>query len=396
MSGTFFKTFKIFTALAVLFFLSSPAIVLAGSCYCKYQGIVQGSSVEKTSACIRDKNSADECKATDSKYFNCTLFSDNDCVTLEIPPAPKTTEAKEELKLINPYLEIKIPGLNFTQVAGSVDEEGNFYAPWLAEYLAALYKFAMAAASVIAVVMIVVQGARVVVSGGGQEKIAAYKRIGQVVVGLLILWGSYIILYTINPNLVTFKSLTVKQVPWEPLPVEYFAEPNSISGGLAPLNPSSVTGDNLVANNGVTVSEDIKSKLITAAANLKPQGIQLWIASGLRTLAEQKALIAKHCTNPSDYKTCDPPTCLLVNNDPKNCPHTTGRAVDAWGRKLGTDGQWRQCMIKDKCSTNPVTDPCHADPCQAAVIAAMRGAGFCNWPREAWHFESPPMSPGCN
>ena len=68
------------------------------------------------------------------------------------------------------------------------------------------------------------QGARVIISAGGEEKNAAYKRILQAVVGLFICWGSYAILYNINPDLVQFKALKVKYIERIPL-IDVINEP---------------------------------------------------------------------------------------------------------------------------------------------------------------------------
>lgn len=119
-----------------------------------------------------------------------------------------------EIKDIAPQLSIKIPGLNFSIMQTIQDENGNFLVvPFIAQYIAAIYKFAMIIASIAAVVMIILQGLIFITSGGeAEKKSTASKRIIQVVIGMLILWGSYAILSYINPDLINFRSLKIKYI----------------------------------------------------------------------------------------------------------------------------------------------------------------------------------------
>jgi len=130
--------------------------------------------------------------------------------TLPIP----LVEVKSDLEIFPPQTNIKIPSLSdgFSDVSKNlVEEEGDTYLllPWIGEYLGAIFNFALGVVSIVAVVMVIIHGAKVVVSAGGSAKAEAYKRITQAVIGLVIMWGSYAILYTINPELVRFKNLSV-------------------------------------------------------------------------------------------------------------------------------------------------------------------------------------------
>ena len=145
-----------------------------------------------------------------STVKGCPQFTGN--------PLTGTTDILKDLQVKKPILEIGLPQLSFTDVKNTLDAEGYIHLPWIGEYISAAYKFAMGIGSIVAIVMIIVQGGRVITSGGGEEKVAAYKRIGQIVVGLGIMWGSYAILFNINPDLVSFKALKVKYI--EPVPFE--------------------------------------------------------------------------------------------------------------------------------------------------------------------------------
>ena len=74
------------------------------------------------------------------------------------------------------------------------------------QYIAALYRFFIGIAGIIAVIMIAFGGFAWLFSGGSSEKITKAKEIiFGAVTGLLLALVSYLILYTINPQLVNFK-----------------------------------------------------------------------------------------------------------------------------------------------------------------------------------------------
>jgi len=125
--------------------------------------------------------------------------------------------SEDELKDIltrKPVPLIKIPGLSFSGGKEVEDALGKYIViPFFGEYLAAIYKYGVVIASIIAVVMIINNGLKWIMSGGTPEKINdAKKRIMQSIVGLLLAVGSYALLFYINPELVKFVNLRIKTV----------------------------------------------------------------------------------------------------------------------------------------------------------------------------------------
>ena len=131
-----------------------------------------------------------------------------------------------------PKNAIRIPGLDFASLSSTLDSEGYIYMPWLGQYISAVYKFALIVASILAVIMILLQGI-IIMTGQGmatvdswdasgkgskQQKQVAYQNILKVFIGLSIAWGSYSLLYMINPSLVEFKALKVKYIEREEMP----------------------------------------------------------------------------------------------------------------------------------------------------------------------------------
>jgi hypothetical protein len=119
-------------------------------------------------------------------------------------------ELVKALQIKKPILEIIIPNLKFTEVANTVDEQGNIQFPWIGEYIKAVYRFGVSIASILGVIMIIIEGVRIVISAGGEEKVAGYKHIGRICAGLCLAWFSYVILYNINSDLVSFQALKIK------------------------------------------------------------------------------------------------------------------------------------------------------------------------------------------
>ena len=122
--------------------------------------------------------------------------------------------------IVKPTPRITLPGLNFSEGKTVQDDSGAtfLFIPFLGEYLAAAYKYGVAIASIFAVVMIINAGFGIAMSGGSPEKINHSKtRIAQSLVGLFLAVGSYTLLYTINPNLVKFKSLKIPHTEGTPI-----------------------------------------------------------------------------------------------------------------------------------------------------------------------------------
>ena len=117
-----------------------------------------------------------------------------------------------DLQIKKPQLEINFPGLSFSDVSNTLDSEGYIHLPYIGEFIAAVYRYAMAIVSIIAVIVIVMAGAQIIVSGGGEEKAKGYKRIAGAIIGLFIMWGSYFILRTINPALVNFDTIKIQYI----------------------------------------------------------------------------------------------------------------------------------------------------------------------------------------
>src|SRR3989344_994135 len=129
-----------------------------------------------------------------------------------------TSLSEDELRqlLQKPQPKIKIPGLNFSDITIegelSGDDLGNTYLniPFLGEYLAAVYKYLVVIAGIFCLVRIIIGGFLFTIPDtSGNSKSSGKNMIVQAVTGLLISSTSYVILFTINPELVQFRNLKV-------------------------------------------------------------------------------------------------------------------------------------------------------------------------------------------
>src|SRR3989338_3513389 len=238
-------------------------------------------------------------------------------------------------ELKTPQPRIGIPGLSFSQVI--IDKEGGYiYVSTLGEYIAAMYKYAVAIASIVAVVMIIVSGFMWTASGGNPEMItSAKKRILGAVTGLILIAGSYTILYAVNPELVQFRALRVQYVKPQPLVELHGPEDDVVNGGTVETTFKLPKGNNIEGPGRSKVPSTLSDDIEDAAEELLKQGYGIHIASSFRSVDNQINEIRKNCKNPPGSNKCDPKqggtqTCILKDMNPANCQHTTGKALDIW------------------------------------------------------------------
>lgn len=110
----------------------------------------------------------------------------------------------------------------------SVDSEGDVSA--LGVYISELYKFFVSAAAIVAVVSIMFAGLQRITSQGNPEMISkSNEQITQALFGLAIALLSYVILNTINPQLLRLDALDIDVVDYSAI---------SVAGGAGSLCPS--------------------------------------------------------------------------------------------------------------------------------------------------------------
>ncbi len=99
-------------------------------------------------------------------------------------------------------------GIPDTMFEGSVSMEGNNSGTSLiAEFVKAIYSYGISVGAILAAIMLMAGGLIWLTSAGSQEKVSKAKDIiiGSIT-GLALLFGSYVLLNTINPNLINLKT----------------------------------------------------------------------------------------------------------------------------------------------------------------------------------------------
>ena len=166
----------------------------------------------------------------------------------------------------------------------------------LGTYLTGIFKVGIAVAGVLAFLMIVIGGFQYLSTDAITGKEEGKQRIARALGGLILALASYIILYTINPNLVSLNlnfGGTLKQGVDLSAPSNVLAINNQLTDQqLAALKASTATRDKTMAQDVQNLNNSADT--LTAQANTLPDGASktdlLNQAAGLRKQAAEKDL----------------------------------------------------------------------------------------------------------
>lgn len=182
-----------------------------------------------------------------SAIFLVLLFS---IFEFNIPPVNALSESSPSGWKI-PVPQISIPTVNIT--ANSIKCSGEYCdIPWIGEYLAGIFKYAIGIAGILAAIMLMVGGVVWLTAGGNAGQVTqAQDYIKGSLTGLVLALLSYTILYTVNPELVNFRPIRVKMVKEAPIGADrtcsYFDKCNPAYGLSA---GSGCTGDSNCTQTG--------------------------------------------------------------------------------------------------------------------------------------------------
>ncbi len=135
------------------------------------------------------------------------------CFGLSLILVPNLGSAKvEQVNLTPPTLNVPLPGLDqWAAQEASTGEE--FSVPWMVEYILALYRYGVILGVTLAVLILMAGGIIYVSSAGNDTRIKKAKSMmfGSLS-GLIVLLGSYLILYMTNPNNIELNPLSVDAI----------------------------------------------------------------------------------------------------------------------------------------------------------------------------------------
>lgn len=131
-------------------------------------------------------------------------------------------------QFVVPVLNVPIPGLSFT---APFKKGSNIVSNFFAIYVDALYKFLLGTSIAVAIVMLMIGGFQYTLGATSQGQIEAAKtRINNALIGLVLLMGSAILLYLVNPQLTLLSSVGLLNV--EPNPIDFAEFDKGEVGGV--------------------------------------------------------------------------------------------------------------------------------------------------------------------
>lgn len=215
----------------------------------------------------------------------------------------------------------------------------------LSIYLNIMIKIAIGVAAVLAVVMIVMGGIQYMTSELISSKEEGRHRITNALIGLLIALGAYLILYTINPNLL--KTIDVSDTSQLPSATIALTETPPLASdfdslGSIPTGATSLCSQGISTPDGIAVCGSIASNVKALVDLARSQGLNLsgW---GWRSTATQISLRQKNgCP---DIYNSPPSACRVPTAIPGTSMHEKGLAVDFTCDGVAIQSQDNKCFL---------------------------------------------------
>ena len=129
-------------------------------------------------------------------------------------PTDNSIESTNTPKLKIPELQITLPGLVFSDQnkIQSITEGDKtfFYVPWIGEYIKWLYNYSIGIIGLLALLAIMIGGLYWIMAGGNASRVSEAKSwISAAISGLALALTSYLLLFTLNSNLVKLPALKI-------------------------------------------------------------------------------------------------------------------------------------------------------------------------------------------
>jgi len=246
---------------------------------------------------------------------------------------------------------------SFTQMTSATD---------IGTYFNIIIKIAIGLCAVLAVIFIIIGGIQYMGDESIFGKTEAKSQITAAILGLLIALGAYVILNTINPDLLGKNGVNIQSVSaaiddeTETTPWEGYSNTGDTTACPEGFIDVLIGGDK---NNKINVCNSVADEL-TYMINAAQRAGVILSGSGTRSTADQQALRVAHgCADPALPSTsCNPQTAR-----PGHSMHQAGKAIDF------------------KCSGKQLTK---SDVCYQWLTTNAKTYGFYNLPSEPWHWST--------
>jgi len=301
-----------------------------------------------------------------------------------------------------PVLDICIPPKIKTATGACVDPStiGNSYtflAPLsedksfdpsqdnaLSKYINLVVKIAIGIAAVLAVIMIVMGGIQYMTSELISSKEEGKKRITNAILGLLIALGAYLILFTINPNLLKLDvAIPATSIGYDEeedyQPILDNSRTSVPTSGIIANCPVGVTRTTTSTGFSFIACKDIADKVKLMIEDAAKANITI-TGGGFRTAAEQIAVRKRNCGS-TQYDIYEKPSrnCNPQTARPGRSVHESGKAFDL--KCNGTIINWDRNPKNARFGYHPETKVCF----DWLKTNAAR-YGLYNLPSENWHW----------
>lgn len=375
-----------------------------------------------------------------------TIFS-----LLLLPGAAFATTVDENANLpftpAVPEPAVFIPGYTGFSTLQVQGEDGNRYVdvPYIAEYIVVIYRWALGVMVTLAMVMIVVGGFQWATAAGNAGRIGDAKtRITNAVMGLLLAFGSYTILFLINPELVNFRAIRVDLVRRVDGLSDEALEELDADGALPGDVPTGGSDTFITVDESRLVrirdEECVHTNTPVDPVMVDPlrQAARIFCrlrgtntgwsitGGGFRSAGHSMSLWLRRCLNKAVCTTATgaPLRRSMLVRDGNNRQTFSDPALRAMADRLpyqegpysesqiasiraalephigvsASAGHGRGLAIDIYCRGASPSQGVAYVPCQLLLEQAMKEAGFCRIPNEWWHFElaSHRASSGCD
>ncbi len=382
------KKFFYFLSIIGLFFIFSTPVLAACSWEAETTSYTYSTpggtpSVSITGGC-KPKNlfKSNESRCTTKKPTYSTNSGSEAVCCCDSDSAATTAFKAPEFEI--PRMQIQIPGMDDLSKINCLPGAGGAYfceIPWLGEYVAGLYNYALGIAGILAAIMLMAGGLLWLISAGDASKITQAKDlIIGAITGLIILAASYLILIQINPGLVNLKSISVSYIPKVELIANGSDSDSNLRVGACTGDSGLVNISNVVALSNVSdprLTQNAVEGLKKAIAIADQKNVKLLVTSANRTYDVQKRLwdaeLKKQGGDEAKArKYVAPPTQCQGN-----CyGHCAGVAIDV--------------CIKGSASCGRIGGAGNANYSDADVVKLqeiMKEAGWKRYCGEWWHFQ---------
>ncbi len=109
-----------------------------------------------------------------------------------------------------PQLSVPIPGVTIT--APTQNDDGTISVPYLAQYISGVYGYLLGISTIVAIIMVVYGGFLYLLASTGIQVASGKTIIQDALIGLVVLYGSYFILWNVNPDLVNLRPIVLRTI----------------------------------------------------------------------------------------------------------------------------------------------------------------------------------------